>query len=309
VGLKDGAFFSVEVEGVVFQEGTATWQALTHHPHGADKGGRFPVSFGSETIPFSHEALGSKTHELIHAFEFVEAGGKRFGALIFQETAQTDFLSSGCPDMAVVGTALGSIGGHFVNTGVFVDQGIDFSFRYGIDVRNEFGNGGIVYVVTQTDFGFHLVTVGYSYVVHVVTETDDTHILSIGPTGANAHPNGYLFLGAFVVPVADNHLAGFAQTTGDVTEFAVSVGTLVEVHEVHVHGGPGDLFVVLGVQVQQGLLEVHQPMNPHLGGRERMHPGDDTDALGVTVGGTHDLRYFGRRIRGTFIHDLDGQTT
>jgi hypothetical protein len=44
-GLKDGAFFSVEVEGVVFQEGTATWQALAHHPHGADKGGRFPVTF------------------------------------------------------------------------------------------------------------------------------------------------------------------------------------------------------------------------------------------------------------------------
>jgi len=41
----------------------------------------------------------------------------------------------------------------------------------------------------------------------------------------------------------------------DVGELAIAVRRLVEVHEVHVDGRPGQLDVGLGVQVQQRLLQ------------------------------------------------------
>ena len=63
----------------------------------------------------------------------------------------------------------------------------------------------------------------------------------------------------------------------DVAELAVAVGGLVEVHEVEVDVRPRQFHVGLGVQVQQGLPEQVQALDPHLGGRERVHPGGHAD--------------------------------
>ena len=59
---------------------------------------------------------------------------------------------------------------------------------------------------------------------------------------------------------------------------------LIQVHEVHVHGGPGERLVELGVQVQDGFGERLQTGNPHLGRREGVHPEHQTDAILGVVG-------------------------
>ena len=91
--------------------------------------------------------------------------------------------------------------------------------------------------------------------------------------------------------MADDRLAGDAETSLDVTEFAVAVGGLIEVHEVEVDVGPRQFDVCLRVQMQQRLRERIEPGDPHLRGRERVHPGDQADDVVVRVrveGGTAD---------------------
>ena len=161
-------------------------------------------------------------------------------------------------------------------------------------------------MVAQTLLKLHTVAVGHGHIVHVHTEHQAAHVLGIGHTGSHAGPNGYLLLGLLVLPVAAHHLAGHAHTGADVSELDVAVGTLVQVHEVHVHGFPGYLGVVLGVEVEQGLLQGLQTLDPHLGGREGVHPGDDAHALVVVVGGLHHGFHFLAAVGGAFVHHLDG---
>ena len=76
------------------------------------------------------------------------------------------------------------------------------------------------------------------------------------------------------------------------SELDVAVSTLVQVHEVHVNLAPGDLGIVLSVEMKQGLLQLLQALDPHLSGGEGVHPGDDTHALLIVVGSQHDLLNF-----------------
>ena len=78
-------------------------------------------------------------------------------------------------------------------------------------------------MITHTYFGFYLVTISYGYVVHLVTETDNQHILSICPCSANTHPNSNLALSFFVLPITDNNLTTDAHTGTNVSEFAVAM--------------------------------------------------------------------------------------
>ena len=53
--------------------------------------------------------------------------------------------------------------------------------------------------------------------------------------------------------MADDDLAGEAQAGGDEAELAVAMGRLVQVHEIHVDGGPGKLAVELGMEMEKRL--------------------------------------------------------
>jgi hypothetical protein len=107
--------------------------------------------------------------------------------------------------------------------------------------------------------------------------------------------------------VPGDDLADHAEPGLDVTELPVAVGGLVQVHEVHVDRRPRQRLVGLRVQVQQRLLQRVEAVDPHPGGRERVHPGDHADAVRVGVGREHravDARRVGEdRLPG----ELDGQ--
>ena len=112
-----------------------------------------------------------------------------------------------------------------------------------------------------------------------------------------------------IFPIADNGLAGLAQTREDMCILAVAMSTLVEVHEVHIHGLVGDLLVVLCMEVEQGLAEDLHALDPHLGRREGVHPADDAHALVVDISAVHDVDHFLGTVGCAFIDNLDGQTT
>jgi carbon starvation protein len=61
---------------------------------------------------------------------------------------------------------------------------------------------------------------------------------------------------------------------GPVSRLAVAVGSLVEIHEIHVDVAPWQIAIELRVQVQKRLFKQREPADPHLGGRESVHPED-----------------------------------
>ena len=83
---------------------------------------------------------------------------------------------------------------------------------------------------------------------------------------------------------------------------------LVQVHEVHVHCVPGNLFVELCVEMQQRLFQFLQAMNPHFGRRESVHPSDDTDTFFIVVGSFESGGYFFGRVDSAFIYNFYRQT-
>jgi hypothetical protein len=64
----------------------------------------------------------------------------------------------------------------------------------------------------------------------------------------------------------------------DEARLAVAVGRLVEVHEVHVDLVPGQVAIELGVEMDERLAQEGEAADPHLRGRERVHPEDQPGA-------------------------------
>ena len=95
----------------------------------------------------------------------------------------------------------------------------------------------------------NLVAICNGDIVHLVTESDDKHILSVGNGCRYSCPYGNMLLGLALFPISDNDLAGFAKTCADMSELSVAMCALVQVHEIHVHGVPRYLLVVLCVEM------------------------------------------------------------
>ena len=164
-------------------------------------------------------------------------------------------------------------------------------------------------MVAETLLELYAVTIGYGHVVHVHTKHQAAYVTSVGNTYCHASPNGNFLLSLFALPVAANHLAGNTHTGADMTELNITVSTLVQVHEVHIHRFPGDFSVKLSVEVEKRFLQSLQALNPHLGRRESVHPCDDTNALFLVVGSLHHVFHFLRTVGCTFIYYLYGNVS
>ena len=57
------------------------------------------------------------------------------------------------------------------------------------------------------------------------------------------------------------------------------MGRLVEIHEIHVNFRPGQVAIVLRVQMYKWLIEKTQTGDPHFCRGEGVHPGNQADAV------------------------------
>ena len=172
--------------------------------------------------------------------------------------------------------------------GVGVDQGVDLGLGDRRDALDEVGDAVAVDREAEPGLRLDLVAVGDRDLAHVVAEPRDPEPVRLVPARRRPRPPAEPRRDLRVLPVADDRLAAAPQPRLDERELPVAVGGLVEVHEVHVDLRPREIAVELRVEVDQRLAQVAEAGDPHLGRRERVHPGDDADAVGRAVGLAQD---------------------
>ena len=102
-------------------------------------------------------------------------------------------------------------------------------------------------------------------------------------TDCGAHPGSDLFLYFFRCPVSDYHFAYHTHAGYDMSKFTVAVCRLVLVHKIHVDGIVWNLFVELGMQMQQRFPVFLQSQDPGFCRGEGMHPGDHAGTFFVCI--------------------------
>ena len=208
--------------------------------------------------------------------------GMRIGFL--EKMPQADLNSGSLEQRLTLAPSLAERLRHSVGIVVISCKFADFRLRHLLDGLHQVSDTVPIDGVTQFDLRVDLVAFRDSDVAHVVTEASDFQILRIVPGAGGAHPCAHLRVNLRVLPVSDQNLALEPHAGSDKSEFAVTMGRLVEVHEVHIYGRPGQLLIELSVQVQQWLGERSQASDPHPSRREGVHPTDHTDAVVGIVG-------------------------
>ena len=172
---------------------------------------------------------------------------------------------------------------HRVGGFVLRDEGIDFSSADLIHHGDQIAEAESV--DREAEFGLcrHLVALGDGDEAHIVTEARDLDMLRFLPGGGCPRPASDRPYHCQVAPMPDDNFPPQAQATHHEAEFAVAVRGLVEIHEIHVDLGPGDIAIVLGVEVEERLLQRCQPGDPVFRGREGVHPGDDAGAIRACI--------------------------
>src|SRR5690625_4027967 len=293
-----------QVISVVLHKGSTTFFALAHYFHDPVHGRGLPVTFAAVAVAFGHQPLGGHAGQTGQAGEVFEVVSKAFEAAFFQAALHADFQSRFVFNHGHLVLWFEHVGGYIVTCQVFLNQ------RVGVRIADSINHGGQltqtkgVHFIAEVTLGSHFIAFGYRYLPHVVTKSGHFQGLSLGPTHSYAQPIIDFLLNALLLPMANDHTTILAQTGADVAELPVTVGTLVQVHVIHVDFGPGQLGVELGVQMHVRLIERLQAGNPHFGRGERVHPKNQTDTVAVIIGALTDgqnfLGGFNRRLGDDF---------
>ncbi|MNM98970.1 hypothetical protein D3C81_1115180 [compost metagenome] len=307
VGSQYQVVARLQVVGVVLHEGGATRKACPHHLDGAQQGRGLPVPFGPEAEALLHQALAGQPRQLVQAVEILEGGGEGAKTAVGEEFLHPQLLARRLVERcAQRPTCLHRLG-QGIALFVLGQQRLDIGGGHGVDDLYQIADRVVVDLIAELDLGLNLVTLGDRHVTHVVAKAGDLQVAAVVNGGGDAHPVADLAPSFLILPVADHHCAWQSQAGPHETELAPAVGGLVQVHEVHVDLAPGQIPVELGVELQQGFLQLTQGRDPHLGGGEGVHPHHEPNALLAVVGIASDAAYFIEGGAGGLEHYLDGQ--
>ena len=320
VRLQNALLAGHEVVGVVLQHGGAlgVLDAGGHQLHHAHHAGGLPVALGAEAVALLLQTLDGQPRKLFERAQIAKVGDDGVVVLFHHEAlkAQLDLRLHG--HVAAELLPVAAVQEDVVHVVVLVHQRVGVRLADGGHVFGDLVDGVGVHGPAQLDLRLDLVALGDGHVAHVVRHAQYAHVAALHQTHGRAHPVRHALLHALVAPMAGDHLALDAHAGDDVAVFAVAMGGLVLVHEVHVDGVVGDLLVELRVQVQKRLAVLAQARDPALGRGEGVHPGDDAGALRVGVGFVEGLadervgdqrrlpdKLIGQRARGVELFDDD----
>ena len=290
-----------QVVGVILHEGGAAVLTLGHGLHDRGHRGDLPVALAAIAVALRHQVLGGQAGQLLHAVEILEGVGEGQAALGVQHLLHRDLLAG------LVAHGLDVVGGEGVQCLVLGHLRVDFRLGHLVHGVHQLAHGPGVDLPAELGLHLDLVALSHGHFAHVVAKAHDLHRLGDGHAHRRAHPGANAGLHVLILPVAGDDLARHAQTRGDEAVLAVAMGRLVQVHEVHVDLVVGDLAVVLGGEMQVGLLQVSKAVDPHLGRGEGVAPGDDASAVLGVIRLAHDVGDLLVGLGGHLVHQLAGE--
>ena len=245
----------------------------------------FQSPFGAEAVAVGHEPLDGDAGQLAQPAEVFERVGEGAEPAFLEERAERHLDPCGVAQLVVAGAADAQRLAHVVRGFVLRDGAVDSVVGRAVHGGRQLVHAVAVDRKPEPRLGLDLVALGDRDLAHVVAEAGDPKALRFVPARRCPRPPAQASRDRRVIPVAHDRLPASPEPRLDERELAVTVGRLVEVHEVHVDLRPRQIAVELRVQVDERLAQVRQPADPHLGGREGVHPGDDPDARVGRVGG------------------------
>ena len=240
--------------------------------------------------------LACQTGKLLHAVQILKGVGKSPATLPVHHLFHGDFFPGLVADVA------GLVGGNIVLCQILGHQCVNFRLGDGLHLPHQITDSPGVHLPAQPGLNLHLVALGNGHLPHVVTETHDLHASGHGGADGGPHPEADALLNCFILPVPGDNLPWHSQAGAKKTVFPVAVGSLIQIHEVHVDLLVGDLLVILRCEVAIGFLKVDETIDPHLAGREGVAPGDDSGA-GIVIVGLSD--HAGNLLVGLGSHFVD----
>ena len=246
-----------QVVGIILDKARSAFASLGHLHEHRRKCSDLVVAFRTEADALGHQVLGSDTRELLHAKEILEIV-RKCGDLIFRdELLQGYFVSRLFTDCFHI------VRRHRVFALIFSHFGIHFGIRCLGSALCDFADAPVLDFPAVLDVALQAVAVRHGHVAHIVAKGRDACIVGKADGLCHLSKAADFFHHMLMPVVTGHHFMRHLQLGQDEAVFAVTVGCLVEVHEVHVDAVIRKLLVVLRVQVKQRLPKDLQALDPH----------------------------------------------
>ena len=246
---------ALEVVGVVLHEAGAAGQAVGHQLHRAHQCSSLPVSLCAKAKVIHHQSLDRETRELCEAVQILEVGGEAFEIALFEKMPQPCLNAGPLTQGLILAASTAQRWRHLVPFIIVLHELINLAVSHLVHILDEIAYAVAGDIISQPDLGFHLIPFSDSHFAHIVAEAGDLRPLSVVPGTGSARPRSQACLDIFILPVPYDNLSVQAHPAADEPEFAVSVGGLVQIHEVHVDFRPRYIAIVLRVHVRERLLQ------------------------------------------------------
>ncbi len=128
---------------------------------------------------------------------------------------------------------------------------------------NQMTKGVSIDFIAQDHLGRDFVTFRYGHIPHVIAEPGNSRPLAVIPGCRHSHPDGQFLQGFRIPPMTDDHLAVLAHAGIDKPKLPIAMGRLMQVHVIHINFAPGNIPVILGMEVYIGFVQQVQTGNPH----------------------------------------------
>ena len=174
---------------------------------------------------------------------------------IFQKRPHADFNFGRIPQRAVLRTPFAQRFHQRVAVGIFRYQLVDISIGNLIDNRYQIADAVRIHRHAEGHFSGYFIAIRYGYLPHVIAEANHFHRLQFVGRYSNPAPVGNFFQHIVLLPVANHDFPIQPHSRHHKPKLPVAVSRLVEVHEVHVDGTPGNVAVKLGMEMEQWLFE------------------------------------------------------
>ena len=154
---------------------------------------------------------------------------------------------------------------HQVGFPILVQQRFYISFGNLLHASRQLSHTPSVQRPPEHDLSGYLVTLCYSHLPHIVTESKDLASGSIGYRTGGPHPHRHPPPNLCILPMAGHYFPFNSHAGMNVPMLSIPMSRLVQVHVIHIDGIPGDSHIELGMEMQDRFSIGGQPPNPHFG--------------------------------------------